>query len=448
MSDRDYDLIVLGAGSGGVRCARIAGALGAKVAVVESSHLGGTCVNLGCVPKKLYMVASRFPAFAQDAKGFGWEFGEGTHDWGRMVRSVDTELRRLNDIYGRLLENTNCRLLRGWGTLVDAHTVAVGDETVTADRILVCTGGWPWMPQIPGIELAITSNEVFSLPERPNRVVIVGTGYIGVEFACIFHGCGADVQLVNRRKGVLTGFDEDVRHHLESELNKQGIGLQLGKNPSRIEAIDGGKRVHLDDGTTLDADLVLFATGRRPRTQGLGLEALGVTLDERGAIVVDDGYQTSVPSIFAVGDVTDRVQLTPVALAEGMWLARSWFADTAPKPVEYDNIASAVFSRPNVATVGLTEAEARDDVVIYRSTFRALPHTLSGRDERSLLKLVVHGTTDRVLGAHMVGPDAGEVIQGIAIALKMGATKADFDRTIGIHPTVAEEFVTMRTPVS
>jgi len=397
------------------------------------------------------MVASRFPALAQDARGFGWEFGEGVHDWGQMVRNVDTELRRLNDIYGRLLENTNCRLLRGWGTLVDAHTVAVGDETVTADRILVCTGGWPWMPQIPGIDLAITSNEVFALPERPDRVVIVGTGYIGLEFACIFQGCGAEVHLVNRRDGVLTGFDEDVRLHLRNELDKQGIGLQLGKNPIRIEAIDGGKRVHLDDGTTIDTDLVLFATGRRPRTQGIGLEALGVDLDERGAIIVNEGYQSSVPSIYAVGDVTDRVQLTPVALAEGMWLARSWFADTPPRPVEYDNIASAVFSRPNVAAVGLTEAEARDirdSVVIYRSTFRALPHTLSGRDERSMLKLVVDGVNDRVLGAHMVGPDAGEVIQGIAIALKMGATKADFDRTIGIHPTVAEEFVTMRTPVS
>ncbi len=452
MSDFDFDLVVIGAGSGGVRCARMAGAMGARVAVVESSHLGGTCVNLGCVPKKLYMIASRYPAHVDDAVGYGWEFGEGKLSWRRMQKAVDSELRRLNDIYGSLLENAKVRLVRGWGTVADAHTVAVGNDRLHAERILLATGSWPFLPDIPGIDLAITSNEVFSLREQPRRVVIVGAGYIGVEFACIFHGCGSEVHLVNRGNNVLSGFDTDIRHHLEGELGKQGLNLHLGHTPQRIEALpDGSRRVFLGDGTHLDADLVLYATGRRPRTDGIGLDELGVEREWNGAIVVDDEYRSSVGSIYAVGDVIDRAQLTPVALAEGMYLARSWFGSEPAPRVEYDLIPTAVFSRPNVGTVGLSEEVARErgyKVVIYRSTFRALTHTISGRDERTLMKLVVCGDSDQVLGVHMVGPDAGEIIQGMAVALKAGATKADFDRTIGIHPTAAEEFVTMRTPVN
>jgi len=450
MSDFDFDLVVIGAGSGGVRCARMAGAMGARVAVVESSHLGGTCVNLGCVPKKLYMIASRYPAYVQDAASYGWTFGPGELDWTHMTRAVSSELRRLNDIYGRLLENSGVRLVRGWGTVADPHTVAVGGDRLHAERILVATGSWPWRPDIPGIELSITSNEVFSLPERPRRVAIVGAGYIGVEFAAIFHGCGSEVHLVNRGDCVLTGFDTDVRHHLQSELIKQQVHMRLGHNPTRIEELpDGTRRLHLDKGEPIDADVVLFATGRRPRTQGLGLQDLGVEREWNGAIVVDDAYRSTVPSIHAVGDVIDRAQLTPVALEEGMFLARSWFGDAPAPEVEYDLIPTAVFSRPNVGTVGLSEDDARargHQVVVYRSTFRPLPHTVSGRDERAMLKMVVDGESDRVLGVHMVGPDAGEIVQGMAVALKAGATKTDFDRTIGIHPTTAEEFVTMRTP--
>lgn len=450
MSEFEFDLVVIGAGSGGVRCARMAGAMGAKVAVVEDSHLGGTCVNLGCVPKKLYMIGSRFPAHVQDAIGYGWSFGEGQHAWPQMTHAVSSELRRLNDIYGRLLSNSGVRLVRGWGRVEDANTVTVGEDRLHTKRILIATGGWPWRPDIPGIEHSITSNEVFSLKDRPQRVVIVGAGYIGVEFASIFHGCGSDVHLVNRKDCVLTGFDTDIRHHLQDELRKQGVQLHLGRTGTRIDLLDdGSKRLTLDDGTELTGDLILYATGRRPRTRNIGLEPLGVELAWNGAIQVDDGYQTACPSIFAVGDAVGRMDLTPIALAEGMYLARSWFGDEPAPRVEYDYVPTAVFSRPNVGTVGMTESEAIDkghDVVIFSSNFRALAHTISGRDERTLMKMIVDGASDRVLGVHIVGPDAGEVIQGIAVALKAGATKADFDRTIGVHPTAAEELVTMRTP--
>lgn len=449
MPTYDHDLIVLGAGSGGVRCARMAGGFGASVAIVESSHLGGTCVNVGCVPKKLYMTGSRYPALAEDAAAYGWDFDVPKPRWRTLTRNVNAELRRLNDIYDRLLEKSGVHLVRGWGIVEDPHTVRIREDVLTAERLLIATGSWPWMPDIPGLEHVITSNEVFDLPELPEHILIIGAGYIGVEFAAIFQGYGAKVTLVNRHDTVLTGFDVDIRHHLCAELGKQGIRQHLHAKATAVERVGDKKRVTLDDGTVIEADLVMFATGRRPRTAGIGLEAAGVELDSKGAIVVDGGYRSSVASIFAVGDVTDRVQLTPVALAEGMWLARHWFTDTNPAPVEYDNIPSAVFSRPHVGTVGLTESQAREaghEVVIYRASFRALPHTVSGRDERTMVKLVVDGGSDRVLGVHMVGAEAGEMIQGLAVALKAGATKAHFDRTIGIHPTVAEEFVTLRTP--
>ncbi len=452
MPTRDFDLIVLGAGSGGVRCARIAGQRGARVAVVEASRLGGTCVNLGCVPKKLYAFGAGSGGAWADAAGFGWEVAPPTHRWPALRDAVAAEVARLNQIYGRLLDGAGCETIHGFGTIAGPHEVRVGDRVLTGDRILIATGGQPTVPPLPGRELAVTSNALFSLPDLPRRIVIVGGGYIGVEFASIFRGVGAEVALVNQTPCVLTAFDHDVRDHVATEMRRQGIALHLGRGVAGVQATpDGARVVTLDDGTRLPADLVVLATGRRPRTAELGLDAVGVATDAWGAVVVDDEYRSSVPSIFAIGDVTGGVTLTPVATAEGHWLAERWFGDRDRPRVEYDGIPTTVFCRPHVGTVGLTEREARDAghaVRIFRSSFRGLAGAVAGREERALLKLIVDATTDRVLGLHVVAEEAGEIVQGFAVAMKMGATKRDFDRTIGIHPTLAEELVTLRDPVA
>ncbi len=451
MTEYDYDLFTIGAGSGGVRASRISASYGARVAVAEERYLGGTCVNVGCIPKKLFVYASAFEEEFSDAQGFGWTVGERSHAWRSLMENKDREIDRLNGIYARLLDQAGVDRIEGRARIVDDHTVSVGDRKITAKHILVAVGGWPWVPEIPGIEHAITSNEAFHLETFPERVVIVGGGYIAVEFAGIFHGLGAEVTQLYRGELFLRGFDDDLRAALAVEMRKTGIDVRFGSNPATIEkAANGDLLVTLEDGTRIDADVVMYATGRAPLTADLGLEDANVALGPSGEILVDEYSRTSVESIWAIGDVTDRVQLTPVAIHEGMCLAATLFKGEPTKP-DHENIASAVFSQPPLATVGLTEAAARehyDAVDVYRSTFRELKHTLSGRDQKTTMKLVVDAESDRVLGAHMVGAHAAEIIQGIAIAVKCGATKAHFDATIGIHPTSAEEFVTMREPVS
>jgi glutathione reductase (NADPH) len=446
MAEYDFDLFTIGAGSGGVRASRISASYGARVAVAEERDLGGTCVNVGCIPKKLLVYAAHFAEDFEDAAGFGWTLGEHRFDWASLIANKNKEISRLNGIYARLLDDAGVTRVEGRARLVDAHTVAVGDRSFTAEHILLAPGGWPHLPDLPGIELAISSNEAFHLGELPRRAIIVGGGYIAVEFAGIFHGLGAEVTQLYRGPLFLRGFDDDVRQTLADEMRKKGIDLRFSARAARLERVDGGIRVHLEDGSTLDADLVLYATGRRPLTADLGLAEVGVEVNENGAIPVDEHSRTSVPNIWAIGDVTDRIQLTPVAIHEGMCLARTLFKGEPTRP-DHEDVASAVFSQPPIGTVGLTESQARErhgEVDVYRSRFRPLKHTLTGRDEQTLMKLVVDRASQRVVGAHMVGPDAGEIIQGIAIAVKMRATKAQFDATIGIHPTAAEEFVTMR----
>jgi len=446
--DYDFDYYVIGAGSGGVRSARIAAALGAKVGICEDDRLGGTCVNVGCVPKKLMVYAAGYGDDLEDAAGFGWTVEPPRFDWAALIAAKDKEIARLNAVYGRLLRNVGVTLHRGRGVLVDAHTVRVGEELHTAQYILIATGGHPWTPNIPGVEHGVVSDAVFTLPDLPKRVVVIGSGYIGVEFAGIFNGLGSETHMIYRSPLPLRGFDEDIRGSLQEEMIKRGIHIFCNTHLDCLEQrADGAIDVVLEDQEIVTADLVLLATGRVPNTAGLGLEEVGIAVGERGGILVDDQYATSVPNVFAVGDVIDKVQLTPVALAEGMSLARRLFGGPN-QTVSYEAIPTAVFSQPNVGTVGISEEEARrrGPVRIYRSHFRGMKHTLSGRDERTLMKLVVDADTDRVLGVHMVGPEAGEIIQGFAVAITCGATKAQFDATIGIHPTAAEEFVTMRTP--
>ena len=446
----DFDLITLGAGSGGVAASRRAGSYGARVAICESVRVGGTCVLRGCVPKKLLVYGSHFREDLDDARGFGWTIGESTLDWGKLIGAKDRELDRLNAIYLRLLRDSGVKLLDGRGTIVDPHTVEVAGQRYTAKHILIATGGWPVLPKVPGIEHAITSNEALDLPKLPRRVVIVGGGYIAVEFAGIFHHAGAHVEIIVRADSILRGFDADLRSHLRAQLTKQGISIRGETIVRSLEKeVNGSISVRLAGGELLEADVVLYATGRAPNTGSLGLEAVGVKLEEGGAIVVDEWSRTSVPSIHAVGDVTDRINLTPVAIHEGRAFAETTF-NNRPMKIDYHGVPSAVFSQPPLATVGLSEEQARllhPSVDVYRSSFRPMKHTLSGRDTQTMMKLVVDRATDRVLGAHMVGADAPEIIQGLAIALKCGATKAQFDSTIGLHPTAAEEFVTMRDPV-
>ncbi len=449
--DYDFDLFVLGAGSGGVRASRMAAAQGARVAVAEERELGGTCVNVGCIPKKLFVYASHVAEEAADAAGFGWQQASpGRFDWKTLLANKNQEIGRLNGIYGRLLDDAGVTLVQGRARLTDPHTVAVGDARYTAEHILVATGSWPVLPDFPGAELGITSNEAFFLEESPRRALVLGGGYIAVEFAGIFHGMGAEVCQLYRGPLFLRGFDVDVRHQLAEEMRKKGVDLRFDTNVLSLErGPDGSIRAQLTDGTTYDADQVLYAIGRRPLTADLGLAEAGVALGERGEVQVDAYSRTNVPHIWAIGDVTDRLQLTPVAIHEAMAFVRTVFGGEPTRP-DHEDVASAVFSQPPIGTVGLTEEEARErygQVDVYRSVFRPLKHTLTGRDEKTLMKLVVHPETDRVLGCHMLGPDAGEIIQGFAVALRCNATKAQFDATVGIHPTAAEEFVTMRQKV-
>ena len=448
----DFDLYVIGAGSGGVRAARFSAGFGAKVAVAESRYLGGTCVNVGCVPKKLLVYGAHFCDEFEHSKGFGWTPGYAKFEWATLIANKDREINRLNGIYRDLLVNSGVTLHEGHAKIVDPHTVEINGERHTARNILITTGGWPQTPEIPGHEHAISSNQAFFLKELPKRVLVVGGGYIAVEFAGIFHGLGAETTLLYRGDLFLRGFDGTVRKHLQEELSKRGLDLQFNANIERIDKqADGSLKATLKDGRQLEADCVFYATGRRPMLDNLGLENTGVKLDKKGFVEVDELYQTAEPSILALGDVIGRVQLTPVALAEGMAVARRLFKPEQYRPVDYKMIPTAVFSQPDIGTVGLTEEEAREaghEVVIFESRFRPMKLSLTECQERTLMKLVVDAKTDKVLGCHMVGPEAGEIVQGLAIALKSGATKRDFDDTIAVHPTSAEEFVTMRTPVA
>ena len=449
----EFDLLVVGGGSGGVRAARMAAQRGARVALVEAGALGGTCVNVGCIPKKLYSYAAHYAEAFEEAAGFGWQLGHARFDWSLLKKNRATEITRLNSIYQQLLVGAGVELITGWATLVDAHTVQVGEQRYSGQNILLATGGTPSLPPIPGGEHAVVSDAMFDLDPFPQRLLVVGGGYVACEFASIFNGLGAQVTQVYRGTQVLRGFDDDVRSFLAQEMRKTGIDLRLQTDVASILRTAAGLELRLANGDTLTVDQVLYAIGRVPNVQGLGLEALGVAQGKDGAIEVNRHYQTSVPSIYALGDVTARLQLTPVALGEAMALVDHLLgpvAGRAARHMDYELIPSAVFTHPNVGTVGLTEAAARQQfgqVSIFRSEFKALKHTLSGSTERTLMKLVVDDASDRVVGLHMVGADAGEVVQGFAVAMKAGATKAMFDSTIGIHPTVAEEFVTLREPV-
>jgi len=450
MAKYDYDLFVIGAGSGGVRASRMSASYGARVGIAEERFLGGTCVNVGCIPKKLFSYGSHFAEDFTDAAAYGWTVPRPSLDWKVLIENKNREIERLNGIYRTILENNNVTLHEARATLKDAHTLDVGGETVTAENILVATGGWATVPDFPGKEHVITSLEAFYLDRLPERVVIVGGGYISVEFAGILHGYGAHVTQLYRGELFLRGFDDDVRSHLADEMRKKGIDLRFGTNIAKIEKTGETLVAALEDGSALEADCVMYATGRAPNTANLGLEAAGVETRRSGAVIVDDKFRTSAPNIYALGDVTDRIQLTPVAIAEAMVLSANLY-DGKDRRMDYADIPTAVFSHPNIGTVGLTETRAREkygDIAIYRSTFKPLKHTLTGREERTMMKLIVDKASDRVVGCHMVGADAAEIVQGLGIALKCGATKAQFDATVGIHPTAAEEFVTMRTPVA
>ena len=449
----DFDLLVIGGGSGGVRAARMAAQRGARVALVEAQAMGGTCVNVGCIPKKLYSYAAHFAESFEESHGFGWVGPAPVLDWAALKANRAREITRLNGIYLQLLKGAGVQIVEGWATLMDAHTVAVGAQRLTAKNILIATGGKPSVPDIAGREHVITSNDIFDIDPFPKRLLVVGGGYIACEFASIFKGLGAQLTQLYRGAQVLRGFDEEIRGFIAAEMRKAGVDLRLNADVAGIVKTAGGLQVTLQDGSSLEVDAVLYATGRVPLVEGLGLAALGIAQKSDGAIVVNDHYQTSVPHIYAVGDVTARIQLTPVALGEAMVVVDHLLgaaAGKAPRSMSYDFIPTAVFTHPNIGTVGFTEAEARERfgaVRVFKSEFKALKHTLSGSSERTFMKLLVDEASDRVVGLHMVGAEAGEIVQGFAVAMKAGATKAVFDSTIGIHPTAAEEFVTMREPV-
>ncbi|SMQ30389.1 NADPH-glutathione reductase [Pseudomonas helmanticensis] len=447
----DFDLFVIGAGSGGVRAARFSADFGAKVAVAESRYLGGTCVNVGCVPKKLLVYGAHFAEDFEQAKGFGWSTGEAQFDWETLIANKNREIERLNGIYRKLLVNSGVTLFEGHARLADAHHVEVNGKRYSAKQILIATGGWPQIPDIPGREHAITSNEAFFLKQLPKRVLVVGGGYIAVEFAGIFNGLGSDTRLLYRGDLFLRGFDQAVRTHLAEELTKNGVQLDFKTNIVQIDKQPNGSLLAtLEDGRQLETDSIFYATGRRPMLDNLGLENTFVELNDAGYISVNENFETREPSILALGDVIGGVQLTPVATAEGSAIARRLFKPEQYRPVDYRHIPTAVFSQPSIGTVGLTQEQAMAEgfkVTIFESRFRPMKLTLTESSEKTLMKLVVDARTDKVLGVHMVGPDAGEIIQGLAIALKAGATKRLFDETIGVHPTSAEEFVTLRTPV-
>jgi glutathione reductase (NADPH) len=446
----DYDYFVIGAGSGGVRSARIAAGHGAKVGIAEGRHYGGTCVNIGCVPKKLFAYASDYgPAF-EDARGFGWSAENIQFNWKTLIDNKNKEIGRLNGIYQNLLKNAGVAAHDGMAKFKDEHTVIVNDKEITADKILIATGGTPRRPSYEGAEHAIVSDNAFYLEGLPKHVVIEGGGYIAVEFAHIFHGLGAKVTLIYRGNSILRGFDDDIRDFLALEIEKQGINLVFEENIVKISKNNEKYTVFTDKNNEIECDLILSAIGRVPLTENLGLENAQIDAKPNGQVIVNEDYQTNIPHIYAVGDVTDRVNLTPVALAEGHVLADRLFNAQPERVVSYENIATAVFSNPPIGTVGLSEEEARKkgyEITIFKSTFKPMRHTMSGRDEKTFMKLIVDKKTDKVMGVHMCGADAPEILQGIGIAIIAGATKADFDRTIGIHPTAAEELVTMRVSV-
>ena len=445
MAKYDYDMVTIGAGSGGVRASRLAGGYGARSAVVEADRVGGTCVLRGCVPKKLLVYGAHYADHIEDAKNYGWTI-DAKHDWGALIENKNREMDRLNGIYLRILRDNNVDLHEGRGVLEDAHTVSVDGKSITAENILIAVGGWPSTPNIPGIENVISSNDALELKSLPERMVIVGGGYIAVEFAGIFSGLGVNVTEVIRADAVLRGFDEDIRQNLNEEMTQHGINIMGNTVVKCIEKKGHTYSLTLENGEVVETELVMYATGRSANTEDLGLEEIGVDLKNNGAIKVDEWNRTSVDNIYAVGDVTDRIQLTPVAIQEGAAVAEGLFNNN-PISVDYGEVPTAVFSTPPIGTVGLTENEARQKygkIDIYDTRFKPLVHTLSGRDERTYMKMIVEPDSDRVVGVHMLGMDAPEIIQGISIAIKSGATKAQFDATTGIHPSAAEEFVTMR----
>ncbi|KRB40125.1 MAG: glutathione-disulfide reductase [Pseudomonadota bacterium] len=448
MANYDYDLFVIGAGSGGVRAGRLAAMSGAKVALAEEHRVGGTCVIRGCVPKKFMVYASEFAHNAQVAEGYGWSPSQATFDWKRFLEAKDREIARLSGIYVTNLNNAGAEIVHGKARLTDAHTIVVeGKQTITADKVLIATGGRPWNPtEFPGAEHIITSEEAFQLPQLPKSIMIAGGGYIAVEFAGIFAGLGVETTLVYRGANILRGFDDDVRAHVTEEMKKRGVKIVLGCQHDSIEKTDTGFISHMTSGHAIATDLVMFATGRKPYVDGLGLETAGVKLNDAGAVVVDKFSKTNVDNIWAVGDVTDRINLTPVAIREGAAFAQTEFYGN-PTTFDHDMVASAVFSQPPVGSVGLSEADARHQhgkVDIYLSRFRPMKTTFYGGDERCLIKLVVEAGSERILGCHVVGPDSPEIIQMAAVALKMGVTKPQWDSTCAVHPTLAEELVTMR----
>ncbi len=444
-----FDLIVIGAGSGGVRAARMAAAHGKRVAIIEREHLGGTCVNVGCIPKKLFHYAGHYAEDFHDAIGYGWTISGAVFDWTKLVDNKNLEIKRLNAVYESLLLNAGVSLIRGHACITGSHTVQVNGQILRTEKMLIAVGGKPWLPAIQGIELVISSNEFFSLPTLPSSSVVVGGGYIAVELAGILNALGVKTTLVHRGDGLLRNFDQDVRDVLLHEIQKKGVHVKLNSNVSRVEQGKEGRNLVLESGESLICDTVIYATGRKPFLKGLGLENTRIRINSSGHIVVTQDFETDEPSIYAIGDVVGFKELTPVAIAEAMWLVDHWYGTGQREKLDYSKIPTAVFSQPAISTAGLTQEQAMkelgsDDIQIFSSDFRALKHTLTGNTERTLMKLVVQKSTDRVLGIHMVGQDAAEILQGFAVALNMGVTKAQLDATLGIHPTAAEEFVTMK----
>ncbi len=456
----DYDLFVIGAGSGGLAASKRAASYGAKVAIAEYDLVGGTCVIRGCVPKKLMVYASHFPSLFESAAGYGWKVGNSELDWEKFITSIDNEVRKLSALHINFLERAGVELIQSRASLVDQHTIEVDGRKVTADKILIAVGGRPTKPDITGMEYAITSNEIFHLKQKPKHMAVIGAGYIGSEFACIMRGLGCEVTQIIRGDMILRGFDEDIRTAIQEGMINHGIRIIKNTVVTSVEKVSDGLQLSLsgEEEEPVIADVFLVATGRIPNVQGLGLEKAGVSMvtnpmdgpgyDTTSAIAVNEYSQTNNPHIFAVGDVTDRINLTPVAIGEGRAFADSEYGDMG-RVFSHENVATAVFTQPEAATVGLTETEAKekfgdDKIKVYRTRFRPMFYTLPQQEERTMMKLIVHSETDKVLGAHMVGDYAAEIVQGVAIAVKMGATKKDFDATVGIHPSAAEEFVTMR----
>jgi len=445
----DYDLFVIGGGSGGVRAGRLTAAEGFKVGLAEEYRMGGTCVIRGCVPKKLMVYASEFADAFEDAKGFGWSVGETSFDWTKLIKAKDVEIARLEGLYRGNLEKTGVEVFDARAELVDAHTVKLSTgESFTAKHILVAVGGTPFVPEFEGSEFAITSDDIFHLEQQPKRMLIVGGGYIACEFACIMNGLGTEVTQFYRGAQILRGFDDEVRGHVADEMISHGVNLHLGTDVMTIWKVDGGYSVKCTNGSVTEVDQILYATGRVPNTRNLGLEEAGVATGRKGEIIVDAWSQTNIPSIYAVGDVTDRVALTPVAIREGAAFVETVFKAN-PTKADHENIPTAVFTQPEIGTVGMTEEAARDQepIEVYVSSFRPMMHILANRSERMLIKMIVSQATRKVLGVHIVGHAAAEMIQMVGIAVKMGATKEDFDRTMALHPSAAEELVTMKTPV-